>query len=126
MTPDPKVQKRFPYFSFAGICLVMLMTLGNAAANMLPTHAPTTRSLKEAERRSEQDELAQARRDRITAVQALGDQCQFETARELARDLVFDGRSAVSYADDYARRCGEDDPIVRRWADTSVKLRLHR
>lgn len=125
MTPDPKVKSRLPYASLAGIVLVMLMTLGNAAANMIPTHAPSTRSLQRAEQRARQDELAQARRDRITAIEALGDQCEFTIARELARDLVFDGHSAVAYADDYAKRCGGDDPIVRRWADASVKLRLH-
>ena len=119
-----KVSKRLPYGSLAGISLVMLMTLGNAAANMIPTHGPTTRSLMAAKRRAEQDELAQTRRDRITAIQALGDQCQFQVARELARALVFDGHSALAYADDYAKRCGGDDPIIRKWADASVKLRL--
>jgi hypothetical protein len=54
-----------------------------------------------------------------------GDLCRATIARELARTLVYDGRSAIDYANDYAQRCGED-PVVRRWADASVVLAGHR
>jgi hypothetical protein len=112
-----KVVQRIPWLSLAGIMLVVLLTLGSAAANMLPHHIPTARELQ----RAEQAALIAARRDRIAALVATGDQCRPAIARELARALVFDGRSAISYADDYARRCG-DDPIVRRWGAASTKL----
>ena len=60
-----------------------------------------------------------ARRERIDAlVAAGGDRCLLEQARELARALVFDGRSAMAFADDYEQRCG-DDIVVRRWGDAS-------
>ncbi|HEX5061968.1 MAG TPA: hypothetical protein VFV99_21515, partial [Kofleriaceae bacterium] len=100
-----------------GVLVIVLMTLGNAAANMIPFHVPTARELQ----RAEQAATADARRARIAALQAEGDRCRAEIARELARALVFDGQSAVAYADDYARRCGED-PIVRRWGDASLRL----
>jgi hypothetical protein len=119
MTEAPTVRARLPYLSLVGIVLVVLMTLGNAAANMIPGHFPTARELQ----RAEQDELAQARRARIAALQAAGDRCNAQVARELSRALFFDGRSALPYANDFAARCG-DDPIVRKWADASVKLRL--
>jgi hypothetical protein len=120
----PKVRQRVPWLSLTGILLVVFMTLGSAAANMMPQHIPTARELQ----RAEQDEMIQARRARIAALLAEGDQCRPHIARELARALVFDGRSAVEYANDYERRCGED-PIVDRWRDASyrlVRIRRHR
>jgi hypothetical protein len=111
------VRQRTPWLSLAGILFVVLLTLGNAAANMIPFHVPTARELQQAE----QNETIAARRDRIATLQAEGDRCSPTIARELARALVFDGKSAVAYADDYERRCGEDR-FVRRWADISVKL----
>jgi len=113
----PKVRQRIPWLSLVGILIIVLLTLGNAAANMIPFHVPTARELQ----RAEQATTTGARRARIATLQAEGDRCRAEIARELARSLVFDGRSAVAYADDYARRCGED-PIVRRWGDASLRL----
>lgn len=106
------VRQRLPYFSLACLALVMLMTFGNAAGNMMFTPFPTKHELQQREQRA----TADARRARIIALLTEGDRCRAQTARELARALVFDGRSAKEYADDYARRCGED-PIVRRWGD---------
>ena len=119
-TPVTKVRQRIPWLSLVAILLVVLLTLGNAAANLIPHHIPTARELQ----RAEQNALIEARRARITALLSEGDRCRAPVARELARALVFDGRSAVAYADGYARRCGGDDPIVRRWADASAKLVL--
>lgn len=116
-TAPPSVRQRTPWLSLAGILFIVLLTLGNAAANMMPAHIPTARELQ----RAEQTATIDARRDRIAALFAEGDNCRAPIARELARALVFDGRSAVDYADDYARRCG-DDPIVRRWADIGIEL----
>ena len=116
-SPELTVRKRTPWLSIAGVLLLVFMTLGNAAANMIPFHVPTARELQ----RAEQNAMIEARRERIAALLAEGDRCRADHARELARALVFDGRSALDYADDYARRCG-DDPVVRRWGDSSVKL----
>jgi hypothetical protein len=112
-----KVRQRIPWLALAGILLVVVMTLGNAAANMMPGHIPTRRELQ----RAEQNAMVAARRERIVALLAEGDRCRAPIARELARALVYDGRSAIEYADDYARRCG-DDPIVRHWGELSLKL----
>jgi hypothetical protein len=120
-SPLPKVRQRIPYASLAGILLVVFLTLGSAAANMIPMHIPTKHELQ----RAEQDATAAARRERIAVHQAQGDHCVAQIARELARDLVFDGRSALGYADDYQRRCG-DDPIVRRWGNFSLNASLRR
>lgn len=117
----PTVRARLPYVSLGGILFVVFMTLGSAAANMMPMHIPTAREVQ----RAEQDEVAQTRRDRIAELEARSDYCNAQDARELARALFFDGRSAVPLADAYATRCG-DDPIIRRWADASAKLHLRR
>ena len=115
--PIPKLRQRVPWLPLIGILFTLLLTLGNAAANMMPGRLPTVRELQ----RAEQDAAIAARRARIAELTAEGDQCRPPIARELARALVFDGRSAAEYANDYARRCGED-PIVRRWGDASIKL----
>lgn len=111
------VRSRIPWLALAGIVLTVLLTLGNAAANMMPHHIPTARELQ----RAEQTALIDARRERIAVLLAQGDGCRAAIARELVRALVFDGRSAITYAADYERRCGED-PIVRRWAEASAKV----
>lgn len=114
---SPRLRQRIPWLSLAGILLVVLLTLGNAAANMMPYHIPTARELQ----RAEQAALIEARRERIATLIAGGDHCSPAIAHELARALVLDGRSAAAYADDYERRCG-DDPIVRRWGRASRLL----
>jgi hypothetical protein len=115
------VRRPVPWLRVAGIVLLVASTLASAAANMIPFHVPTKRELQ----RSEQNVVAEARRGRILATLVRGDGCDREVARELAHDLVFDGRSALPYADDFADRCG-DDWVVRRWANASTKLRLPR
>jgi hypothetical protein len=96
--------------------VVVLFTLANAGANMLPSHRPTRAQLWKAEERTLIDE----RRDRISELQITGDRCKPVLAHELARDLVMDGRSARAYADDYEQRCGED-PVMRHWGNAPVK-----
>ncbi|MGE5186959.1 MAG: hypothetical protein ACM31C_33135 [Acidobacteriota bacterium] len=115
MTKPPSVRARVPWLSLAGLLLVMAVTLGNAAANVL-FPAPTARQRQ----RIEQHRIVEERRARIVELLVDGDRCRPEVARELARALVFDGRSAKPYADDYARRCG-GDPIVDRWGAVPVE-----
>ncbi len=114
----PRLPRRIPYLSLAALLLVVAMTLGNAIANVLPHHVPTARERQ----RAEQDDTATARRARIAWLFASGDHCDKVRARELARALVFDGKPATAYADDFTRRCGAD-PIVDRWRAASALLR---
>lgn len=97
-----------------GVGLVVLMTLGNAAANMLPVQRPSAAEV----RREEQRAIVEQRRARIGELRRAGDRCQPAAAHELARLLVMDGRfaDARGYADDYEQRCGAD-PVVRHWGD---------
>jgi acyl-CoA synthetase (AMP-forming)/AMP-acid ligase II len=115
------VRTPIPWLRVAGVMFIVLLTLGNAAANMLPGHFPTPREIA----RAEQDQVAAARRARVVTMLAAGDRCQAQVARELARALVYDGRSARAYADDYELRCGAD-PIVRRWGDAPVERLTRR
>lgn len=107
----------------AGVLLVVGFTLASAAANLVPFHIPTKRERQ----RAAQAEMAVARREKIAAMTAEGVGCDRSAARELARELVFDGRSALAFADDFERRCGTDI-VVRRWATKGDRLlaRLHR
>lgn len=116
-SPPARVRARIPWLALSAILFVVLLTLVNALANVLPHHVPTTHELQQAD----QEATAAARRARIAEMLAEGDHCSAPRARELARALVFDGRSAAAYADDYERRCGAD-PIVRRWRAASRKL----
>lgn len=117
MTAAKTVRQRVPYLGLGVILLVALSTIGGAAANMIPSHIPT-----EAELRSEEEaEIFETRRARVTVLISEGDHCRAEVAREIARGLVYDGRTAhaKSYANDYERRCGED-PVVRSWAEATL------
>lgn len=110
----PKIRARLPHAKIAIVMFMVSSTLVGAAANMMPFHVPTAHERQQVE----QAETIAARRSWIALLQAQGDHCQIEIARELARALVFDGQSAVAYADDYERRCG-NDIVVRRWASAS-------
>lgn len=112
MAETPSVRARIPWLRLVALALVMLMTFANAALNMLPSQRPTARELQ----RQEQDAIIAARRVRLAHMLADGDGCHPAIAHELARALVFDGRSARDYADDYERRCGPD-PVIRHWAE---------
>ena len=94
------------------VALILLATFANAALNMLPSHRTSARERQ----REEQAAIMAERRVRLAHMLADGDGCHPAIAHELARALVFDGRSARDYADDYERRCGPD-PVIRHWAD---------
>lgn len=68
--------------------------------------------------RRELSEIAQQRKLRIELVRVeLGQRCDLERARELAKLLAMDGRSADAkeFGMDYLSRCG-DDEVVDNWA----------
>jgi hypothetical protein len=117
----PKVRQRIPWISLSGILLIVFMTLGSAAANLLGGAPAEDPAMREEQRREEMGKALEERRARVDEMLLAGDKCQPAVAHELARSLVYDGRSAVAYADDYERRCGED-PIVRKWAEVSLKF----
>lgn len=113
-----KIRKRFPVVSVLGIVFVAVLTIGNAAANVVSTFKlPTTAELQ----REEQADRTAERKAHLAALQAAGDRCRPAVAHELAEALVMDGQPADRYAADYARRCG-DDPIVAKWGSVSPKI----
>jgi hypothetical protein len=97
------------------VIAIVAMTLGSAAANLLPTNRPDRAQLRREETRA----IIDARRQTIAALTAVGDQCRPVVAHELARALVFDGRSARAYADDYTQRCG-DDLVMEHWGNAPM------
>lgn len=114
---NDKVRARTPYVSLALLGLVLVMTFGNAAANMIPFHVPTTRELQLEDQRATFD----ARDARIDELVRDGDRCEATRARELARGLVYNGRFAEAkvYAFGHLVRCG-DDPVVQQWAEVTL------
>ncbi len=117
-TAKPSVRARTPWFSLIGIVLLVLLTLGNAAANMVPFHVPTAHELQQ----QEQHAIADARRLQLDALLVEGDRCRPHVAHEIVRGLVFVGRSAREYAADYQQRCGID-PVVERWGNAPLPRR---
>jgi len=115
MADFPSVRARTPWLRLAALALVLLMTFANAALNLLPSPHATARDRQ----REEQAAIIAARRIRLARMLADGDGCHPSIAHELARTLVFDGRSARDYADDYERRCGPD-PVIRHWAEAPL------
>ena len=120
------VRARGQVRAMAGAVLVTMLTLGGAAAQLLPNPPPPS------PRQVMQDELATLvaeRRVRIAELQAgaPGDRCHPPSAHELARLLVMDGQApaARQFADAYEQRCGED-PVVRKWGDAPDPLRRRR
>ena len=111
------LRKKGQILPLVGVVLVVLMTLGNAAANMMPVHRPTPAEL----RAEEQAVVVDQRKVRIGELRATPDRCRPVTSHELVRLLVQDGQwsDARHYADDYEQRCGAD-PVVRHWGDAPV------
>ena len=109
-----KLRAKGQILPMVGVGLIVLMTLGNAAANMIPHHVPTAAEL----RAEDQREVVADRRARIAELQAQPVACSPASAHELARLLVQDGRwqAARVFADVYEARCG-NDPVVRHWGD---------
>lgn len=113
----PSIRARGQLRVIAAVVLGVLFTLSSAAAQLLPGRRPPP-SDPIAE---EVAALAEARRERIAALEALagrtGAPCRPPEARELARLYALDGRTgdARALGAVYAQRCGED-PEVARWA----------
>ena len=94
------------------ITVVVLFTLVSAAANLIPSHRPTTAEL----RAEELDAVADARRVRIAELREHDTHCDPAQAHELVRLLAFDGQwdELHAFGDRYERTCGTD-VVVRHW-----------
>jgi hypothetical protein len=121
MTDDVDLRPRRQLAPAVAVIAIVLLTLGSAAANLLPTNRPDRARL----RRDETRAIIDARRQTIAALTAAGDRCKPVVAHELARALVFDGRSARGYAEDYTRRCG-DDLVMEHWGNAPMPRLTHR
>ena len=106
-----KIRRRVPWFKLFLICLVPVFTFKDAAVNLFSPRLPTP----DQRRVMGQQEQVRLRRVKLGTLMLYGDHCDREVARDTARTLAFDGQLVTGYADDFARRCGED-PIVRKWA----------
>ncbi len=97
---------------FVGIGMLLVFTLGNAAASMMTQRPPTRAERWVVER----DEIVDARRAQIAALRGQVDHCEATNAHELARLLVMDGRfdEVHFFALGYQARCGAD-PVVEHW-----------
>ncbi len=118
MQEQPRsLRARGQVWPIVGVVLVVLMTLGNAAANMLPGHHVSAAE----RRRAEQDEMVAQRRARITELRQIVGGCRPAISHELARLLVMDGQwsEARGYAEGYELRCGPD-PVVHHWGNAPV------
>lgn len=89
----------------------------------IPSLAPVPRPVPHNDTMRRQiAEIAQQRKHKIAALQtSLGERCDPQTAHELARQLVLDGRGADvrQFAAAYTERCGED-PVVVHWASAPL------
>jgi|SRR5580704_3107029 hypothetical protein len=115
MNDNISLRQRGQLAPMIAISLLVLFTLASAGANVMPVHRPSAAELRAADQRT----IIDKRRARIAELAARADDCTPALAHELARALVFDGRSARLYADDYESRCGTD-PEMERWRDAPV------
>lgn len=89
-----------------------------AVAGWLVALIPTKKVNRHEVLRRELSEIAQQRKLRIELVRVeLGQRCDVERARELAKLLAMDGRTAEAkdFGMSYLSRCG-DDEVVDNWA----------
>lgn len=114
----PSMRQRGQWPPIIVVVLLVLFTLANAAANVMPFHRPTAAELQQ----DAQDTVVAQRRARLVELLADGDHCQPAVAHELAQTLVFDGRSAQAYATDYEQRCAPD-PVVHAWGAARIPRR---
>ncbi|MEO7094332.1 MAG: hypothetical protein ABI175_13840 [Polyangiales bacterium] len=107
-----KVRAKGQLLPVIGVVLLVLFTLGNAAANMLAVKRPTKAEIWAEERA----EIVDARRARLVQLRAHVDHCEAANAHDLARLLVMDGRfdEVKFFAQGYQHQCG-DDPVVEHW-----------
>ncbi|HEY4177827.1 MAG TPA: hypothetical protein VGM90_13365 [Kofleriaceae bacterium] len=120
-----RLREKTPWAGLAVVALVLGATLGSAGANMIPMVRPTFDEKQQAQ----QAETSAARRQNLVALVIAGDQCKPALAREIAKQLVFDGQSARAYTNGFAKRCGEIDSVSRWGAiEPPIKAtqRVHR
>lgn len=103
------------------ILLLLLLTFGSAAANIIPFgHRPTAAEARAEERA----EVVADRKERIAVLRTRANECTPTMAHELAKLLVQDGQfyEARAFAGVYQWRCGEDR-VVANWARAPIPTR---
>ena len=101
-----------------GAIAVLIALFAAATTLWVASLNPQPRPDRYAPMRRELAEIARQRRVKIVELQrAIGAGCAPGVARELARQLVMDGRTAEvrAFAAGYTERCG-DDAVLVRWA----------
>lgn len=96
----------------------VLVALAVAFVGVVLTHEPARKPTRSELMQRELAGIRQERRVRIAFFEAgLGDSCMPQTAHDLIRMLVFDGRraDARAFAASYTAACG-DDPVIENWA----------
>ncbi|MEP6862834.1 MAG: hypothetical protein ABJE66_19565 [Deltaproteobacteria bacterium] len=114
----PKLRQRGQWLPMVAAVGAMVFTLSHVVANMLAPRPPTTVERQ----REDQNTIVEQRKARLAELLAEGDHCRPVIAHELAKTLVFDGRSAREYASDYEQRCAPD-PVVHAWGAAPVPHR---
>ncbi|CAN5825656.1 hypothetical protein BH11MYX2_BH11MYX2_21440 [soil metagenome] len=107
-SPQP-LREKPPWSGLVIVTLVLGATLGSAGANMIPMKVPTSHEKQQAQ----QAETSRARQQNLASLVIAGDNCKPVLAREIAKQLVFDGQSARRYTDDFATRCGSEESVAR-------------
>lgn len=100
------------------IVLTVIVLFVFAVAGWLIALIPEKKVSRREAMRRELSEITQQRKLRIQLVRVeLGQRCDVERARELAKLLAMDGRAAEAnyFGMDYLARCG-DDEVVDNWA----------
>jgi hypothetical protein len=114
----PKLRQRGQWLPILAAVLVIVFTLSHVVANMLAPRPPTAVERQH----EEQTTIVEHRKARLAELLAEGDHCRPVIAHELAKTLVFDGRSAREYANDYEQRCAPD-PVVHAWGTAKIPHR---
>jgi hypothetical protein len=114
----PLVQRRRNRLILVGFAIAF----GFVALTWLSALAPRHRVDRRDAMRQELAQIADQRRVQIVELQrAMDGRCDAPTARELAKQLVMDGRGldAREFAVEYAQRCGAD-VVVAHWANAPL------
>lgn len=115
MSDIPRLRKRRQWPVVVLAVAAMAFTLAGPTANALRPRPPTAAEVL----RDELNVIVEHRHARLAELLAEGDHCKPALAHELAKTLVFDGRSAQAYAADYEQRCAPD-PVVHAWGAAPV------
>ena len=110
----PQLRRTKHRLALAGIVAAFAFAVIAWLLALVPEH----RAGRSDEMRRSLASIAQQRKAEIESLQAqLGERCDRDLARELTKQLVFDGRveDARAFGDGYLSRCGADEKVAH-WA----------